>query len=101
MDWFKDDVSYYVGALKPRDAIQYPGNWFFDEQASAIAFVPYGMTDLDEPENVTRSLDKILRFKVRALRSKDIQPKYSGLALQKINHQKHVGQYHALEVENE
>ena len=32
MSWLKDDTSHYLGVMEPIKAIDYPGNWFFDEQ---------------------------------------------------------------------
>ena len=87
MEWLKDDTSHYLGVMEPVKAIDYPGNWFFDEQTKTIAFVPQATGDEKKSENKYESLDKILRFRVRALRSKEINSKYSGLALEQINKQ--------------
>tara|TARA_R110002167_G_scaffold194358_2_gene397035 strand:+ start:760 stop:1197 length:438 start_codon:yes stop_codon:yes gene_type:complete len=87
MDWLEDDTSHYLGVMVPSNAIKYPGNWFFDEQTQTIAFVPQASADEDKAENNYESLDKILRFRVRALRSNEINSKYSGLALEQLHKQ--------------
>ena len=87
MDWLEEGTSHYLGIVSPEKAIKHPGNWFFDEQFKAIAFVPYALNDLKRVEKVDESLDKILRFKVRALRSKELNSKYSGLVLEPFNKQ--------------
>tara|TARA_R110002072_G_scaffold100183_2_gene220545 strand:+ start:26439 stop:26978 length:540 start_codon:yes stop_codon:yes gene_type:complete len=87
MDWLEDDTSHYVGMMEPIDAINYPGNWFFDDQIQAISFVPYALNDSGKVESKDESLDKVLRFKVRALRSKELNSKYSGLMLEQLDKQ--------------
>lgn len=84
MDWLEDDTSHYLGELAPIEAISYPGNWFFDAELNAIAFVPYASKETNKTENKHEMLDKILRFKVRALRSKEMNSKYSGLVLEPL-----------------
>ena len=87
MDWLEDDTSHYLGVMESSKAIKYPGNWFFDEQTKTIAFVPQRSGDEEASENKYERLDKILRFRVRALRSKEINSKYSGLALEQLQKQ--------------
>lgn len=87
MDWLEDDTSHYLGIMEPVEAINYPGNWFFDSQNKTIAFVPQAFTDKEKVENKYQNLDKILRFRVRALRSKEINSKYSGLVLEQLETQ--------------
>lgn len=74
MDWLEDNTSHYVGLMSPEEAINYPGNWFFDPAKNEIGYVP-----------VAEFKDKILRFKVHALRSKEDQRRFIGLALMSIN----------------
>ena len=87
MTWLEDDTSHYLGVMTPAKAIEHPGNWFFDVKNSAIAFVPYALNDSEKLENKDESIDKILRFKVRALRSKEFNSKYSGLVLEQLSKQ--------------
>ena len=85
MDWLEDDISHYLGVMAPDEAIKYPGNWFFDGQTASVSFVPYAVNDSEKIESKEEIIDKILRFRVRALRSKEINSKYSGLVLEQLN----------------
>ncbi len=81
MDWLDDKTTHYLGQMSLYSAIKQPGNWFFDPTSKEIAYVP---KELGSVENVYESMHKILRFKVVALRSKEINSKYNGLILSEI-----------------
>jgi len=68
MSWLKDDTSHYLGVMEPIKAIDYPGNWFFDEQTKTIAFVPPAKGDEEKTNNKYESMDKILGFREGAQR---------------------------------
>lgn len=81
MDWLEDKTSHYLGVMQPSNALEHPGYWFFDAERKEIGFVPSteAVTEIN-----AESRPKILRFKVRALRSKEINSKYTGLVLAEV-----------------
>jgi hypothetical protein len=81
MDWLDDKTRHYLGIMDPIEALHYPGNWFFNAENKEISYVPF---ELKESKINTENLHKILRFKVRALRSKEVNSKYTGLELSTI-----------------
>lgn len=81
MDWMKGDVSHYLGAMSPYKAIESPGNWFYNPVAQEIGYVPKGIYMDKSHINREQYIEKILRFQVRALRSREESQKYTGLAL--------------------
>tara|TARA_R110001592_G_scaffold363077_1_gene680040 strand:+ start:6497 stop:7030 length:534 start_codon:yes stop_codon:yes gene_type:complete len=80
MDWLEDNTSHYVGVMSPDKALAYPGNWFFDPVNKEIAYV---LTEQREADHQYESTN-ILRFKVRALRSKETTSKVKGLVLSEV-----------------
>jgi hypothetical protein len=81
MDWLDDKTTHYLGVMAPREAVNYPGNWFFEPINREISYVPVALRN----ENINyESVDKILRFKVRGLRSKEINSKFTGLVLSAV-----------------
>lgn len=81
MDWLDDKTTHYLGKMEPRDAVGQAGNWFFDPNEKEISYVPMELKDADINYE---SIDKILRFKVRALRSEEMNSKYTGLVLSEV-----------------
>lgn len=81
MDWLDDKTTHYVGEMTPREALNYPGNWFFDAIKNEIAYVPIELKGVDIND---KTIDKILRFKVRGLMSKEINSKFTGLVLSEV-----------------
>lgn len=81
MDWLEDQSTHYLGEMSPREALKYPGNWFFDSDKQEISYVPVALRKADIHYE---SVDKILRFKVRALRSKETNSKFNGLRLSEV-----------------
>lgn len=85
MDWLADDASHYLGLVSPYKAVEYPGNWFFDPIKQEIAYVPAGLKKEQGALSLDERLEKILRFKVLALRSREINSKFTGLTLETIS----------------
>jgi hypothetical protein len=81
MDWLDDETTHYLGEMAPKKAVNYPGNWFFEPTSREISYVPVVLRGEDINYE---SVDKILRFKVRALRSKEIHSKFNGLELSAV-----------------
>ena len=89
MDWLQDDASNYLGDSSPEKALAQPGNWFFDPKTLEIGYIPTDIHALKETSADTKILDKILRFKVLALRSKEDEQKFIGLVLSPVKSNTH------------
>lgn len=81
MDWLEGDSSHYLGIILPQEALKDPGNWFYNGNTNEISYVP---ATLKGQEVKQENIAKILRFKVRALRSKEMESKYTGLLLSQV-----------------
>ena len=84
MDWLQDDSSNYLGERMPKEALPHPGNWFFDSKSREIAYVPTDIHVNKELSEEQKIQQKILRFKVLALRSKEDVQKFIGLVLSPV-----------------
>lgn len=85
MDWLEEKTAHYVGEMTPESALAHPGKWFFIPETKEIAYVPVDINDDSSENNQMKINNKILRFKVLALRSKEDNEKINGLALIPMN----------------
>lgn len=84
MDWLQEDSSNYLGARSPEEALKHPGNWFFDAHAREIAYIPTDINAGKDRSAEHKIREKILRFKVLALRSNEDRQKFIGLVLSPV-----------------
>jgi hypothetical protein len=84
MDWLEDDTSNYLGERSPEAALAHPGNWFFDPEKREIAYIPPDIHAVKGESTHAKITEKILRFKVLALRSKEDSKKFNGLVLSPV-----------------
>jgi hypothetical protein len=84
MDWLEADTTHYLGERLPEEAMAHPGNWFFDPVKREIAYVSPDAQSQKMVTGQSKIREKILRFKVLALRSKEDPYKFNGLILSPV-----------------